>query len=122
MFKKDKIINVLMIIVAIIIFSLIYGYFEEREYQEQKNFFINSCVKTFYYDNGYDLNELFGDFTEELPLSVKNGIENDFLGIDGSLAYLDEKKIENFCGRIYDFYKEDMEDDAYNYCDGHICR
>ena len=120
--KREKIISFLIIIIAFVLFLYVYGYLKERGYQEKKVFFVNSCINTFYYDNGYGFNELVNDFTKELPIAIQDKIGREFLGWDGYVAYLDRENIENFCGHMFDFYQEDMEENTLDYCDEHICR
>ncbi len=106
--KKEKITKIFIIIIALVVFSYTLHYWLSTRYEKQKEFFVNSCVNTFYYDDGFEFNKIVNDFKEELPLNIQNYIEKEFLGTGGYLAYIETKNIESLCKNIFDFYKEDI--------------
>lgn len=118
--KKEKIINISIIILCIVIFFSVYGYWSSKRYEKQKIFFVNSCVDTFYYDGAHNFNDLVDEFSRKLPSNTYTFIGREF-GYD-YIAEIETDNIEVFCENIYDFYREDLGEAEYDYCEEYRCK
>ena len=119
--KKEKILKTVLIILGIIIFFSVYGYWSSKRDEAQKIFFVNSCIDTFYYDNAYDLNEVVDDFVRELPSGIQKYIDKEFQ--EDYIANIDPAyNIESLCKTIFDFYSEALEENTYDHCESYRCR
>lgn len=120
--KKEYIVKTVLGIIGLFVLVFLSSHLLEKRYENYKQFFVQSCVKAFYYDNGNNFNEIVSNFTEELPRSMQDYIGREFLGWDGYLAYIDPKNIEHLCGNIFDFYQEAREENRNDYCEQYRCR
>jgi hypothetical protein len=125
---KNKIINIALILIGIIIFFYIFNYYKNKQYEYKKDFFVSQCKMAFYDDSEYtESDEIISSFIKNMDKEVasqeiKDKIEHWYNG--DYIAYLDISIITNFCENFFVGYNERQEEESYrsDFCSNNICR